>query len=93
MYLTDTLHLDKKYIAVVPLVVYVSSFIAAIACRPISSKVNYKVVLEGFKTVVAFQSIKCSINPVKEITTKRLLRPFRAHKVTWSDKSVSNLIK
>uniref|UniRef100_H2XPZ1 Major facilitator superfamily associated domain-containing protein n=1 Tax=Ciona intestinalis TaxID=7719 RepID=H2XPZ1_CIOIN len=36
MYLTDSLFLNKTFIAIVPLVVYVSSFLAAVCVRPVA---------------------------------------------------------
>nr|CAB3263794.1 major facilitator superfamily domain-containing protein 12-like [Phallusia mammillata] len=44
MYLTDTLKLHKQYIAVVPLVVYLSGFLAAVLVRPVTSFISQEVV-------------------------------------------------
>lgn len=44
MYLTDTLMLPKKYIAIIPLVVYVSGFVATILTKPISKVLNNEVI-------------------------------------------------
>lgn len=43
MYLTDTLHLTKTYIAIVPLVMYVSGFIVTILTKLISQKISNEV--------------------------------------------------
>ncbi|XP_039250508.1 major facilitator superfamily domain-containing protein 12-like isoform X2 [Styela clava] len=44
MYLTDTLMLSKKYIAIVPLIIYVSGFIATILTNPISKFLRNEVI-------------------------------------------------
>uniref|UniRef100_H2ZKP2 Major facilitator superfamily domain-containing protein 12 n=1 Tax=Ciona savignyi TaxID=51511 RepID=H2ZKP2_CIOSA len=43
MFLTDSLHFHKTFIAIVPLVVYVSSFLSALLVRPISKLVRQEV--------------------------------------------------
>ena len=42
-FLTDTLYLKKNFIAIVPLVTYVSSFISAMLSKPISMCVRQEV--------------------------------------------------
>lgn len=44
MYLTDTLKLGKMYIAIIPLVVYVSGFFAAVLTKPITKVLRNEVV-------------------------------------------------
>ncbi|XP_076819781.1 major facilitator superfamily domain-containing protein 12-like isoform X1 [Clavelina lepadiformis] len=43
MFLTDTLKMHKKFIAIVPLIAYLSSFLAALLVRPISKIVRQEV--------------------------------------------------
>lgn len=44
MYLTETLMLDKTYIALIPLVMYLSSFIATMTTHPVSKCLSQEVV-------------------------------------------------
>ena len=48
MYLTDSLKLGKKYIAIVPLVVYVSGFIATVITKPVSKFLKNEVIISHF---------------------------------------------
>ncbi|XP_029904959.1 major facilitator superfamily domain-containing protein 12 [Myripristis murdjan] len=57
LYLTNSLLLPKNYIAVIPLVMYVSGFVCSLAMKPISKLIGISMTyLVGLLLVVAFAS-------------------------------------